>query len=109
MDRRPNRIKEWREKRHLTQQQLAAKIKCNHTYIGRLETGGRKIKEEWLRKLAKALSVGPEDLLNSDDVMALQADTALLHSLVADMTTEQRRILLELAKTLASKPTSRVS
>lgn len=58
-----NRITEIREQRGLTAKQLAEKIGTTEATISRLATGQRKLTEEWMRKIAKALDVSPTDLL----------------------------------------------
>jgi transcriptional regulator with XRE-family HTH domain len=58
-----NRIKELREALGLSQQQLAARVGTSQPQIDRLEGGTRKLTEDWMRRLAKALHCKPADLL----------------------------------------------
>lgn len=58
-----NRIKDLREARDLTAQQLAKLAGTTQAQISRLENGERRLTVEWLMRLAKALECAPEDLL----------------------------------------------
>lgn len=51
------RVKEWRERRGLTQEQLAEKAGISRTYLARLETARHDPTLSMLEKLAKALRV----------------------------------------------------
>lgn len=52
------RVKEWREKRHLTQEELAAKSGVSRATIAALEGGNKKTASvTTLMKLAEALGV----------------------------------------------------
>jgi transcriptional regulator with XRE-family HTH domain len=58
-----NRIKELREKRGLTLQQVADVAGTTIQQIGRLENGKRRLTEDWMRRIAPALDVHPAALL----------------------------------------------
>jgi len=57
-----NRIKELREQRGLTQQQLADMIGTTKQQIGRLEGAKRRLSDQWVQKIAGALEVHPGEL-----------------------------------------------
>ena len=57
------RVKEWRERRGLTQEQLANKARISRGYLARLETARQDPKLSTLEKLAKALKVDVAKLL----------------------------------------------
>lgn len=59
-----SRLKAWREKRGLTQGQLAEAIGTTHSQISYLETGERKLSPKWLHKIAPVLKVSPGWLLD---------------------------------------------
>jgi transcriptional regulator with XRE-family HTH domain len=67
MDDNPNRIREWRLARDLSQQALADIIGCSKMQISGLERGAPKLDLEWMRRLADALEITPADLLPADD------------------------------------------
>jgi transcriptional regulator with XRE-family HTH domain len=57
------RVKEWRERRRLTQEQLAQKAEISRGYLARLETARQDPKLSTLEKIAKALRVDVSKLL----------------------------------------------
>lgn len=58
-----NRIKEIRESRGLTLQQLADAAGTTNQQIHHLESGKRKLTQDWMRRLADALQVESHDLI----------------------------------------------
>lgn len=79
-EREPNHLKAWREFRHMTQEELAAKVGTTGAVISLLESGSRKLSPKWLRALAPALDTRPGYLLDHDpndvptDVMEIWGD-----------------------------------
>tara|TARA_R110002074_G_scaffold177242_2_gene340830 strand:+ start:189 stop:536 length:348 start_codon:yes stop_codon:yes gene_type:complete len=59
----PNRVREWRELRGLTLQQLAESLNTSSVQAARLENGERKLSPEWLERLGTALNCIPAELL----------------------------------------------
>ena len=57
------RVKEWRERRNLTQEQLAARARISRGYLARLETARQDPKLSTLEKIAAALKVDIARLL----------------------------------------------
>ena len=57
------RLKEWRERRGMTEKQLATKAGISRGYLARLETARQDPKLSTLEKLAKALKVDSAKLL----------------------------------------------
>ncbi len=62
---RPNRIRELREAKDISQGQLADLVTppTSQPQIDRLEKGDRKLTQDWMTKIAKALGVSAKDLL----------------------------------------------
>ena len=60
-------LREWREHRQLTQEQLAARLETTKSAISRIETGKRDFTGGFLEAAADALSVEPPDLFRSPD------------------------------------------
>lgn len=69
-----NRIKEIRKKRKLTQEELANLVGVSKQQIFRLEKGVRKLTQEWLIKISKALNCNIEDLLDKSDIPSIKQD-----------------------------------
>jgi len=67
MDKNPNRIREWRLARGLSQDALADIVGCSKMQISGLERGKPKLNMKWMRQLAPALGVAPADLLSYED------------------------------------------
>jgi DNA-binding XRE family transcriptional regulator len=59
-----NPIRVWREFRALTQQQLAGKAGISKPYLSQLESGKRRGTTDVLKRLALALDVSLEDLVD---------------------------------------------
>jgi len=58
-----NQIKAIREQRGLTQDELARRTGTTGATISRLESGRRKLSQEYMESIAKVLSVDPGDLV----------------------------------------------
>lgn len=58
-----NRIREWRDRRALTLEQLADLAHISPSYLQRMETGGRNVSLKNLARLALALNVSQNDLV----------------------------------------------
>ncbi len=63
-----NRIAELREKKKLSQEELAELVGTSGQQIGRLEKGTRKLTTEWMDRLAPALGVRARDLMGDHQV-----------------------------------------
>ncbi len=59
----PNRIREWREKRGLSQRALGDAVNATAGQINKLETGQRRLTDDWLERLARPLDCLPAELL----------------------------------------------
>jgi len=66
-----NKLKILREKRHLTQSQLAQKSGVSQGYISELENGKKQNPSaKKLKKLSKVLGIALADLLDDDSLSA---------------------------------------
>ena len=68
---RPNRIKEWRNRRQMSLAELGKIIGLSRSEISKLENGVRRIRSDHLITLSKALRVRAEDLLSIEDAELL--------------------------------------
>ena len=57
------RLREWRERRLLTQRELAAKVGMSAGQINRIERGVHRPRLSTIRKLAEALDVSADELV----------------------------------------------
>lgn len=69
-----NRIREIRQKRGLSVAELASRVGTSQPQLTRLETGQRRLTEDWLRRLAKALDVEPAELIASVTIAELSEE-----------------------------------
>ena len=67
------RVKEWRERRGMTEKQLATKAGISRGYLARLETARQDPKLSTLEKLAKTLKVDSAKLLKEKSPARLAA------------------------------------
>lgn len=65
-EKHPHYLKEWREFREMTQQELADAIGTSKTVISDLERSVLRLSDKWLRKLAPALKTTAGHILDSD-------------------------------------------
>lgn len=99
----PNRIREWREAREMTQEQLGDAIGLTKVQISRMELGSRGLLLEWMQRIAVVLEVTTADLLKADDnplATDLNAHRLLENYQLA--TDEGRRMITSVAETAAS-------
>jgi transcriptional regulator with XRE-family HTH domain len=66
----PNRLKEIRTKRKLSQQQLADLVGTSNPQIGRLENGQRKLTREWAERLASSLNCTAAEIMLTQKELA---------------------------------------
>ena len=85
-----NRIRELRKLRKLSAYDLADKVGTRQPTIHRLETGKMKLTVEWMKRIADALGVSPQDLIAptvldqaSDDVIRHEPEDSLLRAAIA--------------------------
>lgn len=64
----PNRIREWRQLRGLSQSALARLVNCSNQQISFLETGELRLSVDWMRRLGAVLDCSPTDLMAPADV-----------------------------------------
>ncbi|KAF1011599.1 MAG: HTH-type transcriptional regulator ImmR [Acinetobacter bereziniae] len=98
----PQRLKEIRELRKLTQAQLAEKSKIPSTSISHLESGSRKPSFDNLRKLGIALDVSTDYLLGRVDNLE-ETHTDTLFRDIQNLTDSDRETIRKLAEALRNK------
>ena len=70
----PNRIREWRNRRHMSLAELGEMVGLSRSEISKLESGSRRVRADHLVILAKALKASPEDLMDKDTVRDMLGD-----------------------------------
>ena len=67
------RLKEWRQRRLLTQAELAERVEMTVGTINRIERGVHEPRFSTIRKLAAALEVTPDDLIVDESNLQLHS------------------------------------
>lgn len=93
-----NHLRAWREYRGLTQAELGESIGTTDNVISLLESGGRRLSDKWLYKLAPALGTRPGFLL---EFSPHDADLTILEAIV-DVAPERKGEALRLLKVFMS-------
>lgn len=89
-----NHLRAWREYRGLTQAELAEKVNTTDNVISLLESGGRRLSDKWLYRLAPALGTRPGFLLEFDPQ---DADLSILAAIL-EMDSTRRPEAIRLLK-----------
>ena len=100
----PNHLRAWRERRGLTQAQLAEIVGTEGSVISLLESGDRGASDKWLRRLAKALEIAPGMLL---DFHPDSVDEAMLKLWVRVPGPMRPRSLLSMDRSPDERPVSK--
>src|SRR4051794_29881774 len=101
--RRPFRrtfIAQWREHRHMTQEQLAARLDMTQSHLSMLENAKRGYTQETLEAVADALQTDVASLLMRDPT-----EPDAIWSIWDSAKPGQRRQIVEIAKTLVKTGT----
>jgi transcriptional regulator with XRE-family HTH domain len=93
-------IKAWRKHRHLTLEQLAARLDMTASHLSMLENGKRGYTQETLERVAEALSTDPASLLMRDPT-----DPEAIWSVWEKAKPAQRVTIVEIAKTIVKTGT----
>ena len=100
------RLRDWRLKRGLTQEELARKADVPTVSVSHFETGHRFPNAESLRRLANALGVSADYLLGrvkeptGEDLQAADPEIALLFRRFQGMSQEAREQVKQLFETI---------
>ena len=63
----PNRIRELREAVGISQAELSRRINVTPPALQKVEIGTRKLDQQWMRRIARALGCAPAELLPVED------------------------------------------
>jgi transcriptional regulator with XRE-family HTH domain len=97
-----NRIKELREAQDISALQLAEMLGTTQSTIWRLETGERKLSEDWMRRIAKALGVRPTELLAAATLAEFEDEVEPYIPEVADLVKPLKRLKLFYYRVIAN-------
>ena len=94
------RIKEAREKRHLTQEELAARIDISPTHVSVIERGTKIPRLETFVAIANALEVSGDALLLDVVDHAAESQASDLSAALEGLPWEEKRRILKVVRTL---------
>ena len=94
------RIKEAREKRHLTQEELAARIDISPTHVSVIERGTKIPRLDTLVAIANALEVSGDALLLDVVDHAAESQASDLSAALEGLPWEEKRRILKVVRTL---------
>ncbi len=97
-----NRIRELRTRAGLTQAQLADRVDVSHEFMSRLERGLKAPSLATIEKIAKALGIALSEFFDFNAIPRDEKEAMLagLHSLLAPVSMEKLKLVLEIAKTV---------
>ena len=94
------RIKEAREKRHLTQEELAARIDISPTHVSVIERGTKIPRLDTFVAIANALEVSGDALLLDVVDHAAESQASDLSAALEGLPWEEKRRILKVERTL---------
>ena len=94
------RIKEAREKRHLTQEELAARIDISPTHVSIIERGTKIPRLDTFVAIANALEVSGDALLLDVVDHAAESQASDLSAALEGLPWEEKRRILKVVRTL---------
>ena len=88
-------IRQWREFRGLTLEQLADRVGSTHATLSRLERGLHPYNQPLLERIAEALRTDPSSLLNRNP-----NNSDIIWPIWEQAGPDERRMIVEIAKTI---------
>ena len=93
------RVKSSRQRRSMTQAELAERTEMSDVYISRIETGNRSPSLDALLKIAKVLDINLDSLVHGNTTVRFPKDYRDLAGLLSDCNDSERKQILENAST----------
>ena len=103
--RRPTFVRQWREYRGLSQEQLAERLEMSAAQLSRVETGKQPYTQDFLEAVAEALRTDVPSLLMRDPLKEDPNDPNSIWSLWDHAKPGQRRMIVDIAKTVTKTGT----
>ncbi|AMN43144.1 helix-turn-helix domain-containing protein [Rhodoplanes sp. Z2-YC6860] len=103
--RRPTFVRQWRQYRGLSQEQLAERLDMSAAQLSRVETGKQPYTQDFLEAAAAALSTDVPSLIMRDPLKEDPNDPNSIWSLWDHAKPGQRRMIVDIAKTVTKTGT----
>jgi transcriptional regulator with XRE-family HTH domain len=97
---RPTFIRQWREKRSLTLEQLAERVGITHASLSRIERGLQPYGQKLLEKIAEELQTDPASL-----IVRNPTDPEGIWTIWEQAKAGERRMIVDIAKTVVKTGT----
>lgn len=93
-----NRIREARERKHLTQEYLSELIDISPTHMSVIERGVKGMRLSTFIKVANALGVSADELLQDELTHETQVHSVILYELLDELPVVEQRKLIHMIK-----------
>ena len=93
-----NRIREARERQHLTQEYLSELVDISPTHMSVIERGVKGMKLSTFVRIANALGVSADELLQDQMDQVTEIHSNILYELLYDLPAQEQRKLVHMIK-----------
>ena len=93
-----NRIRDARERKHLTQEYLSELVDISPTHMSVIERGVKGMRLSTFIKVTNALGVSADELLQDELTHETQVHSIILYELIDELPTVEQRKLIHMIK-----------
>ena len=97
------RLKKARKAKKMTQEELAEKLDVSIAFLSRIERGNSQVNLKRLVQICEILEVSPGEILNGVSSKSSQYLDSEFASLLKDCSSEQQKLIYDIAKVVARK------
>ena len=97
------RLKKARKAKKMTQEELAEKLDVSIAFLSRIERGNSQVNLKRLVQICEILEVRPGEILNGVSSKSSQYLDSEFASLLKDCSSEQQKLIYDIAKVVARK------
>lgn len=99
------KVKKYRQKKNLTQAQLAELVDISTIHLSHIETGSVSMSLDCLLKICEILDITPNHLLLSD--FQIEKDSSLLSEQMRELTADEKQFLIQMIALLRDSKINR--
>ena len=96
------RIRKYRKSYNMSQEELAENVNISTTHLSHIETGNTKLSLIVIVKIANALSVSTDDLLNDKASITKNKQINEIETMIEGCSVDELRVITDTVKTLSS-------
>lgn len=97
------RLKKARKAKKMTQEELSEKLDVSIAFLSRIERGNSQVNLKRLVQICEILEVSPGEILNGVSSKSSQYLDSEFASLLKDCSSEQQKLIYDIAKVVAKK------